>query len=710
VQVAKRFLIAVFTVFASTGAFARTRIQGYVERGQTLTLGGISYTGPLDSRAQKIYPSCGTNCITIYNTGTLVKPTIYSDLGGTIKQNPFANDSAGYYFFYVDDGDYDIVFAPAGTTPWQLTAVRALTGNGLAFFKITDFGGSPPTGELIAIGNGAAAVYTNNSYGSIFIGLNSGALANGSDNDVCIGPVTCTAMTTNGNQVGIGSNALRFATGANNTAVGSSAGSNVSTGSLNVYVGSSTGQNNTTGQSNTIVGQAAFSGDVTGSNDTAVGRFSMNEENGGTNNTGIGVESCHGQIHANQVVDGTFPNSTNWKTNGNWTIASSKAQKTVDGTGALIPETGGTTPYIDYGVGSFFFVSYTVGDYTAGTVQVCFGGVCDVARSSNGSFTFTAIPTAYGPGLTEANTLQFQPSNTSRLSISAVSLTGISNANFSGNTCLGVGALYQLIQAGAGTGQNNVAIGVGSARQHTSGNDDVSVGVSALNNNGTGNQNTAVGNSAAYTCVTCSGQVAVGFQSGYYSTESNVFYVDNAQRASESAEKTLALLYGHFGAGVANQDLAINAAAVAIGGQAIRGGTALLVGAGGTTNAIQKVVIDGGSAAGGDAVTEYQLNGAHKAYVGVASASNRIITGDVVGDTDITSTTNVNLSADNGTSIALKVLGAVSGEVTLKGIAFASLGTPANGTIAYCSDCNSTCTAGASTGQMCWRINGAWTH
>jgi hypothetical protein len=44
------------------------------------------------------------------------------------------------------------------------------------------------------------------------------------------------------------------------------------------------------------------------------------------------------------------------------------------------------------------------------------------------------------------------------------------------------------------------------------------------------------------------------------------------------------------------------------------------------------------------------------------------------------------------------------------GTPFASLGTPVNGTQIYCSDCNATCTAGASTGRTCFRENGAWTH
>lgn len=42
------------------------------------------------------------------------------------------------------------------------------------------------------------------------------------------------------------------------------------------------------------------------------------------------------------------------------------------------------------------------------------------------------------------------------------------------------------------------------------------------------------------------------------------------------------------------------------------------------------------------------------------------------------------------------------------GVAFSALGTPANGTVTYCSDCNADCTAGSSTGNFCKRLNGAW--
>jgi len=54
--------------------------------------------------------------VTIYNTGTLVKPTIYSDEGVTVSANPLTSSATGSFSFYVADGDYDIVITKAGFT------------------------------------------------------------------------------------------------------------------------------------------------------------------------------------------------------------------------------------------------------------------------------------------------------------------------------------------------------------------------------------------------------------------------------------------------------------------------------------------------------------------------------------------------------------------------------------------------------------------
>jgi hypothetical protein len=50
----------------------------------------------------------------------------------------------------------------------------------------------------------------------------------------------------------------------------------------------------------------------------------------------------------------------------------------------------------------------------------------------------------------------------------------------------------------------------------------------------------------------------------------------------------------------------------------------------------------------------------------------------------------------------------LNGLITIGSLTFVSLGTPPNGTIVYCSDCNATCSAGSSTGKFCGRVAGAW--
>jgi hypothetical protein len=50
------------------------------------------------------------------------------------------------------------------------------------------------------------------------------------------------------------------------------------------------------------------------------------------------------------------------------------------------------------------------------------------------------------------------------------------------------------------------------------------------------------------------------------------------------------------------------------------------------------------------------------------------------------------------------------GSTQFPAVAFASLPSSPNGSVIYCSDCNSTCTAGSSTGRTCFRENNTWTH
>lgn len=68
--------------------------------------------------------------VTVYNTGTLVKPTIYSDDGVTPVANPVTTDSSGRFSFYVADGRFDLAFAGSGITPYSLADIEIADLNG----------------------------------------------------------------------------------------------------------------------------------------------------------------------------------------------------------------------------------------------------------------------------------------------------------------------------------------------------------------------------------------------------------------------------------------------------------------------------------------------------------------------------------------------------------------------------------------------------
>ena len=89
--------------------------------------------------------------------------------------------------------------------------------------------------------------------------------------------------------VAVGSYALEvISSGTNNTAVGHTAGDSITTGTENTIVGATAGQSVTTAQRNTLIGYGA--GDVinTGSFNTFVGRWAGIDISSGQYNTGIG--------------------------------------------------------------------------------------------------------------------------------------------------------------------------------------------------------------------------------------------------------------------------------------------------------------------------------------------------------------------------------------------------------------------------------------
>jgi len=106
-------------------AAGRARVQNWCEQGgQTIQV--LGYVSSINTPVQRSYaPGC---IVTVYITGsggTLA--TLYSDDIGTPLANPLTASSTGLYYFYVDDGSYDIRLSGGGIpTPFTLGEVPAV--------------------------------------------------------------------------------------------------------------------------------------------------------------------------------------------------------------------------------------------------------------------------------------------------------------------------------------------------------------------------------------------------------------------------------------------------------------------------------------------------------------------------------------------------------------------------------------------------------
>jgi hypothetical protein len=188
-------IIFILTIFPFN-INAQTKVQGYVERGGKT----IQTSSTISHKVQGSYPN-STVTVKLHGTSTLA--TLGSDESMTPKSNPFNADSNGYYFFYIEEGRYDLTFSGSGISIPFTHADLLVEQSGSSFLidpkaspynakcdGVTDdtvafntaFTAAPngstviiPVGQCIVTGPAATSIFTITKSLNI-IGLGSGSM------------------------------------------------------------------------------------------------------------------------------------------------------------------------------------------------------------------------------------------------------------------------------------------------------------------------------------------------------------------------------------------------------------------------------------------------------------------------------------------------------------------------------------------------------
>ncbi len=147
-------------------AVLRGKLQGFVEQGgHSVLVGGLQSS----TKVQQSYPD---TTVTVYQAGTIALASIYSDAAGSLKANPFTADDNGYWFFYADEGRYDIRFSGGAiTTPFTLSDVSLIgASGGIVTFNVRDYGalGDGVTNDRAAIVACIAACAASSLGGEVY--------------------------------------------------------------------------------------------------------------------------------------------------------------------------------------------------------------------------------------------------------------------------------------------------------------------------------------------------------------------------------------------------------------------------------------------------------------------------------------------------------------------------------------------------------------
>jgi len=114
-------------------------------------------------------------------------------------------------------------------------------------------------------------------------------------------------------------------------------------------------------------------------------------------------------VGATKVTNGTFTGAaTGWTLGAAWAYNANAVDKNADGTTLLEQD-------VSAAANDLYLVTYTVSNWTVGSVTVAVGGASGTARSANGTYLETLKATGTG-------NLTFTPTNTARFTIDTVSV------------------------------------------------------------------------------------------------------------------------------------------------------------------------------------------------------------------------------------------------------------------------------------------------
>jgi len=148
-----------FVLFLSVclPVWGRGKLQGWCENGGVT----VSIPGTQGSGTQKFQRSYASCTVTVYLAGTTTIATIYSDDSGTAKANPFTAANSGQWFFYADNGVYDIKFSGGGIASpftiggrslWNPASAGVIVVDGIQYKSIAAaYAAGPSTGVTIYV-------------------------------------------------------------------------------------------------------------------------------------------------------------------------------------------------------------------------------------------------------------------------------------------------------------------------------------------------------------------------------------------------------------------------------------------------------------------------------------------------------------------------------------------------------------------------------